>query len=605
MPRLPDDFLQELLARVDIVDLVSSQVRLTRKGRNFWGLCPFHNEKTPSFSVSPDKQIFYCFGCHEGGGPIQFLQKTRRMEFMEAVQELCDRTGMTMPETSSGDEGARDLRQQMFAANQDAARFFHRMLMSEPGKVGLDYLTRRGVGKKSIIPFGLGFAPDAWDALSRELGKKYSREVLVKASLLRQKDSRVYDAFRNRVMFPILNARKQVVAFGGRVMDGSEPKYLNSPETPVFSKSRNLYGLHLLPELKHIDTLLVTEGYMDVISVRSTGFLPVVASLGTALTTQQAAIIKRYTDTVCLCYDGDSAGQNAAWRGMGILKDAGLKVRVATLPAPMDPDDYARKYGKEGIDDLVEKALPMTEFQFQSLMKQADLTNPEGRLAYANAICRQVLSSMKSPLELSEYVHRLYTETGIREEDIRRELENLATAAAREPGYTSGLQLAPQQEKPEASESAQSRKLRVAERTVLALWVRGKISRQSMEHAGMDAEFFGDEAHRLLYAFLTEHEADVWNKPFSTYAHLLPQGAAGLVAGFLEEENYARISQEYLADCMTTVKLGALQRLYQQRLLSLASMSAQDRQQAMQEMKQLQERMHRLQEKPGTGRSPE
>ncbi len=595
MPRIPQEFLDELLSRVDIVELVGSQVPLTRKGRNYWGLCPFHNEKTPSFSVNAEKQIYYCFGCHEGGGPLQFLQKTRHMQFMEAVQELCDRTGMQMPETAR-DDGQQDLRRQMFDANRDAARLYHSILMGPEGRAGLDYLTRRGVGKNAIVPFGLGFAPDAWNTLERELGKKYPREILTKASLLRTKDGRAYDAFRNRVMFPILNARKQVVAFGGRVMDKSEPKYLNSPETPVFSKSRNLYGLHLLAGQKHIDTLLVTEGYMDVISVRSAGFLPVVASLGTALTVQPAQIIKRYTDSVCLCYDGDSAGQHATWRGMQLLKDAGLKVRIAELPPPMDPDDYARKYGLEGVRDLVDRSLPMTEFQFKVLGRDADLSSPEGRLAYADAVCRQILSAMKSPLELSEYVHRLYTETGIREEDIRAELEQLSRDEEGEKRRTSALSFRPESHAAEDRPVPVSRGLKVAERTILALWVRGKISSQTLEHEGLTEDDVEDETGKALFRFLLEHEAQVWGRPFNSFAQELPEGTESLVVGFLEEDAYGRISQAYFKDCVRSLKAAGLERRREALVRSIGTLPREKKAETLEEIQRIQNEIRSLQD---------
>ena len=334
----PERFLDELTERNDIVDVVSQYVRLTKKsGANLFGLCPFHSEKTPSFSVAPDKQIYHCFGCGKGGGVINFIMEIENLSFPDAVAFLARRANMPLPEEAQSEDTSR--RARFLQLNRDAARFFHETLKSPQGAPAQDYIRRRAISPAMVTRFGLGFAPDSWDSLANAMRKKgYGDQELFEAGLVKHgKSGGVYDAFRNRLMFPVIDVRGSVIGFSGRILGDGEPKYLNSPETPVFSKSHNLFGLNLAKKSKNGYIILV-EGNIDVVSLHQAGFDGAVASLGTSLTGEQARLISRYTNEVILCYDSDEAGRKAASRAIGILEKLDLKVRVLQVPGAKDPD---------------------------------------------------------------------------------------------------------------------------------------------------------------------------------------------------------------------------------------------------------------------------
>ncbi|MCI8688268.1 MAG: DNA primase, partial [Lawsonibacter sp.] len=328
---LPDRFLDELLARTDIVDLVSESVRLTRKGNSYWGCCPFHSEKTPSFHVVPDRQMYKCFGCGKGGGAVNYVMELENLPFKDAIAVLAQRVGMQVPEFGAA-PGARERREKILTINKQAARTFHRWLHGPEGAEGLNYLRRRGLSPRTLTNFGLGFAPNRWDGLITELAAQgYDKRDLLDAGLaVSSKDGRIYDRFRNRVMFPIIDVRGNVIGFGGRVMDDSVPKYLNSPDTPVYNKSRNVFALNIAKTSK-AGRVILTEGYMDTISLHQAGFDSAVASLGTALTEEHGQLLSRYFKEAVIAYDGDGAGVAAAQRAIPILEKAGLKVKVLRM----------------------------------------------------------------------------------------------------------------------------------------------------------------------------------------------------------------------------------------------------------------------------------
>ena len=340
----PERFLDELTERNDIVDVVSQYVRLTKKsGANLFGLCPFHSEKTPSFSVAPDKQIYHCFGCGKGGGVINFIMEIENLSFPDAVAFLARRANMPLPEEAQSEDTSR--RARLLELNRDAARFFHDMLKSPQGAPAQDYVRRRAISPAMVTRFGLGFAPDSWESLANAMRRKgYSDQEMFEAGLVKHgKSGGVYDAFRNR----------SVIGFSGRILGDGEPKYLNSPETPVFSKSHNLFGLNLAKKSKNGYIILV-EGNIDVVSLHQAGFDGAVASLGTSLTPEQARLISRYTNEVVLCYDSDEAGKKAASRGIGILEKLDLKVRVLQVPGAKDPDEFIKKNGADAFRNLID-----------------------------------------------------------------------------------------------------------------------------------------------------------------------------------------------------------------------------------------------------------
>ena len=368
----PEEFLEELAEKNPIGDVVGQYVSLTRRGSNLFGLCPFHNEKTASFSVAPEKGIYYCFGCHKGGGVVNFIMEIEGLDYPDAVRYLAKRAGLVVPEDERQGTSNYRHKERLWQLCRDAARYYHQCLKSPEGKVGLDYLMSRGLSADTIVRFGLGFAPNRWDSLIKAmLEKGYTREEMAEAGLARsrkrQKENKdgtiteydsYYDWFRNRVMFPIIDVRGNVIGFGGRVMDQSEPKYLNSPESTVFNKRKNLFALNVAKKTK-MEMLVLTEGYMDTITMHQYGFDCAVASLGTSLTQEQAGMLSKYTKQMVLCYDGDQAGQNAAKRAISILEKTGVSVRVLRMQGAKDPDEFLRKYGADQF-----KALLMSDSSF-------------------------------------------------------------------------------------------------------------------------------------------------------------------------------------------------------------------------------------------------
>lgn len=410
----PTQWLDELLSKNDITDVISSYVELKPKGRKLWGLCPLHGEKTPSFSVSPDKQLFYCFGCHAGGSVIQFIMSMEHLGYGEAVRFLAERVHMSMPEEVNDAElqKKRAYRRRLQEANRLAARYFCMELLGERGGPGRAYAQKRGLNKDILLRFGIGYAPEGWENLKTHLMEQgYTQKELEDAGLLavNREKGRSYDAYRNRLIFPIQGIDGQVLGFGGRVLDDSKPKYINTGDTPLYNKRNNLYGLHLLKGEKLSDIVMV-EGYMDVIGLYKAGVKNAVASLGTALTVQQARLLKRYVQQVYIAYDGDSAGQNATLRGLDILSAEGLSVRVIVFPDDLDPDEYTAKYGREGFEALKRNALTLSEFKLGTLSCGVDLADENQREKYAMNACAYIATLQ--PLEQERYYKQVSEKTG-------------------------------------------------------------------------------------------------------------------------------------------------------------------------------------------------
>lgn len=375
-------FLDELTARSDIVDVVSRYVQLKRSGANYFGLCPFHNEKSPSFSVSPDKQIFYCFGCGQGGGVISFVMRAEGLEFPDAVAFLAKQCGLPVPEDTQDPQAGRR-RERLLNLMRDAARFYYAELWKPENQRVQQYFARRGLRRGTMNRFGLGYAPDSFFATMDAMqAKGYTKEELLACGLAaRSEKGNLYDKFRNRVMFPIIDQRGNVIAFGGRVMDDSKPKYLNSPETSIFHKGRNLFALNLARKTKN-DYFILAEGYMDVIVLHQAGFDSAVASLGTSLTDEQARIIARHTKNIIISYDADGAGQAASQRAIDILKKADLNVRVLKIPGAKDPDEFIREKGPDAFRRLIEHSEDHNAFRLENIAAKFDLEEDEQRVAF-------------------------------------------------------------------------------------------------------------------------------------------------------------------------------------------------------------------------------
>ncbi|MEG1524016.1 MAG: DNA primase [Clostridia bacterium] len=410
----PESWMNELIAKNDIVTVISSYMELKPKGRRLWGLCPLHGEKTPSFSVSQDKQMFYCFGCHAGGTVIQFIMDMERLSFLEAVKFLADRAGVQMPEEVDDRrmQQERAYRDRMYDACKMAARFYMEMLLGPEGNPGRKYLKDRGITSEAVKRFGIGYAPDSWDALMRYLfNKGFTQQELLDAGLLMKnvQSDRVYDAYRGRVIYPIVGTNGRVLGFGARVLNNDKPKYINTGDTPIYNKRMNLYGLNLQKGAQLTD-LVIVEGYMDVIGLHQAGVANVVASLGTALTIQQARLIKRYVTTVFIAYDGDAAGQNAMIRGLDILSGEGLSVRVIVFPNGQDPDEFVRTHGKEAFEALKDRALSLNAYKIESMSHGFELSNENAREQFARETCRFIASL--EPIEQDRYYQQLAQKTG-------------------------------------------------------------------------------------------------------------------------------------------------------------------------------------------------
>lgn len=418
----PDHWMSELLSKSDIVTVVSSYIELRPKGRRLWGLCPVHGEKTASFSVSPDKQLYYCFGCHIGGSVIQFIMDVEHMTFHEAVEHLANRAGLAMPQevNDAAMMQERAKRERLAEACQLAARFFMETLLGEGGAAGRAYLKKRDISSDAVKRFGIGYAPSEWEALKKHLGDKgFTPEELVEAGLLvKNADTgRTYDAYRGRVIFPIIAANGRVIGFGARVLNNEDkPKYINTGDTLLYNKRNNLYGLNLQKSGKLTDLVMV-EGYTDVIGLYEAGVTNAVASLGTALTQQQARLLKRYVGSVYIAYDGDAAGQNATIRGLDILTAEGLNVRVIVFPGGQDPDEFVRANGKEGFDRLKEEALSLNAFKLVALARNYDLSKETEREQYTMEACRFI--GTLTPVERERHYQQLSKQTGYSMDTLR------------------------------------------------------------------------------------------------------------------------------------------------------------------------------------------
>lgn len=409
----PQNFLDELIARNDIVDVVGGYVALTRKGGNLFGLCPFHSERTPSFSVSPDKQIYYCFGCKRGGGVINFIMEEEGLSFPDAVRFLAKRAGLEIPEEDGNRDAARR-RQRLLDLNRDAARFYYDLLQKPEGRAVQEYLDKRQIHRATAIKFGMGASPDSWDTLlSAMTAKGYSKEELLTAGLVVQgKGGHLYDKFRNRLMLPVVDVRGDVVAFGSRVLDKSEPKYMNSPETPVYSKRRVLYGLNLAKKSKR-SNIILCEGNLDIVTLHQAGFDNAVASMGTALTVEQTRLLSRYTKELVLCYDNDSAGKIATERALQILTNSEFTVRVLQLPRRMadgelvkqDADDFIKYQGADAFERLLSGSENGVEFRMTQIAAKYDLTDDPSRVAYCEEIS-DLVAGLSNPVEREIYTAR-------------------------------------------------------------------------------------------------------------------------------------------------------------------------------------------------------
>lgn len=418
----PDELIEEVRMKNDIVDVISGYVRLQKKGSSYFGLCPFHNEKSPSFSVSGIKQMYYCFGCGAGGNVITFLMEYENVGFQEAVKMLADRAGIKLPEMEYSEEARRkeSRRAKLLEINKEAAKYFYYMLRSPKGKVGYQYLAKRELSDETMKKFGLGYADGAGSDLTAYLRSKGYEDELIKESGLIGFDEKrgMHDKFWNRVMFPIQDSNHRVIGFGGRVMGDAKPKYLNSPETMIFDKSRNLYGLNFARTSRK-GNIILCEGYMDVIAMHQAGFTQAVASLGTAFTTGQASLLRRYTEEVLLAYDSDGAGVNAALRAIGILKESGLRGRVINMQPYKDPDEFMKNLGAEAFQERIDQAENSFFFELRILEQNYNMNDPESKTAFHREIAKK-LCSFEEEVERENYIESVAEKYHIGFDNLRK-----------------------------------------------------------------------------------------------------------------------------------------------------------------------------------------
>jgi DNA primase len=540
MQKLPAEFIDELRTRYDIVELISQYVQLKKTGRNYFGLCPFHAEKTPSFSVSQDKQIFHCFGCGEGGNVYSFLMKIEGLTFPEAVRQLAERAGIPLPQTT-GSPAVRQaeltknrLRQLMQLAN----RYFQYQLQQPGGRAAKQYLQQRGVAEAAIDSFNLGWAPAAWRELKNFLLRRgYQEKELLTSGLLSVSNSTSYDRFRGRIIYPIWNPQGEVIAFGGRALGDEQPKYLNSPETPIFDKSKTLYAFHLAREaIRRHEQAVIFEGYMDVIAAHQAGIKQAVATLGTSLTEAQARLLRSQAKEVVIVYDADAAGQAAAWRGLQILRQAGCLVKVGRLPPGLDPDDYLRRFGGEVFRrEVIEKALLLVDYQLHSLVEQYNVEKDDERIHLFSRII-DVLAAVDNAMEREDYVQKAAKLHQLPAQAIREQTpKKTRPAASRQPT----LKVLPKQD---AAEKAPLQ--------ILALWARfpeliaetaAVLERDSIPEELRDVF----AAAQTATAFSPAHLLD-----------LLPsQKHRQIISRLLIEDNYdEKTAGKALADCVKYLK---------------------------------------------------
>lgn len=507
----PEELIEEVRSRSDIVSVISGSVKLTRKGSGYFGCCPFHNEKTPSFHVSPDRQTYHCFGCGVGGNVITFVMEYENYSFAEAVKQLADRAGIALPEKelTGAEKEQASLRSALLAVNGEAAKYYYYQLRSERGRRALAYLTDRGLDAETIRKFGLGYSLPMADDLYQYLKKKGFRdELLERAGLARIREKGVTDYFWNRVMFPIMDVNSRVIGFGGRVMGTGEPKYLNSPETKLFDKSRNLYGLHLARRTRR-QYMLLCEGYMDVIALHRAGFDCAVASLGTALTPGHASLLKRYTSNVIIAYDSDGAGVKAAMRAIPILREAGLSVRVLDMRPYKDPDEFIVHLGAEAYQKRIDEAVNFFLYQADVLSREYDFTNPEKKTDYQRALAVR-LAGFEDALERENYLQAVCQRQQIPETAMRAMMNRIG-----------GAQLKTRQDReedrevreeapgaaPEPRRAGAKREkdagMRDAQRRLLCLVVREDVTLAQIEKSIREDDFT-DDIYRELFRIICE-----------------------------------------------------------------------------------------------------
>lgn len=555
--RFTDDFIDKLRDSNDIESVISGYMELRRRGRTLTGLCPFHNEKTPSFTVYPETASYYCFGCGAGGDVINFVRNIENLDYIEAVKFLADRAGLKMPDDRA-DDTTSNLKRRIYEANREAARFYHETLFAENGKAQLDYLKRRNVPLKMIKHFGLGAAPDDWHALENHLREKgFKRDELVAANLLRYSDKNgkryYYDAFRAKVMYPVIDLRGNVVAFGGRVLDNSKPKYINTSDTLVYKKSNELFALNFAKNGNE-RKIILCEGYMDVIALHGAGFENAVAGLGTALTPEQVSLISRYADEVALCYDSDEAGQKAVRAAINLFSKTGVRVKVIKLQGGKDPDEIIRTHGKESFAKLLNTADNDTEYKLSVIRSKYDVDTPDGKVNFLREAATFLAGA--DALGRDVYAMRLSDELGVSKDAI---LQHIKEAAKREhyrkakTEFSDAQKKAQEMEKNVDPQRVKNMRAARAEDTILITLLNNGSFYNSFKDR-LKSDIFFTPVNKRIFEIISER---LENRESIDIAHLsqfLTSDETGAVARLLSRQSMVSNTVKECEDCLKVLE---------------------------------------------------
>ncbi|MBQ1688732.1 MAG: DNA primase [Lachnospiraceae bacterium] len=537
----PEEIIEEVRQRNDIVDIIGSYVKLKKTGSNYMGLCPFHNEKSPSFSVSGQKQMYHCFGCGVGGNVFTFLMEYENFTFVEAIKYLADRCGMQLPEVAQSEENRKqaDLRNQILEINKEAAKFYVYQLHNEIGSIGLQYLKGRALTEETIRKFGLGFASKNGGLYAYLKQKGYQDQILRETGLFTLDESKgVRDKFWNRVMYPIMDKNSKVIGFGGRVMGDGKPKYLNSPETKVFDKSRNLYGLQVARTAR-TQSIILCEGYMDVIAMHQAGFTNAVASLGTAFTGLQANLLKRYAEEILLLYDSDSAGVKAALRAIPILKEAGLRAKVVQLKPYKDPDEFIKALGPEAFQERLDHALNSFYFEIQVLEQSYNMQDPEEKTKFYNEMAKKLLQ-FSEEIERNNYIEAMAQQYRISYEDLKKLVHRYGAQMVVAPDYNNREQKHAIKQKEEDSIKASQK--------ILLTWLLEDVSLFDKVRKVLNLEDFREEPfHTVAAMVFQQYDAEGRVEPAKIINHFQSKEEQSLVASMFNKslgQEYSRMEME-------------------------------------------------------------
>lgn len=541
--RFPTAWMDDFYSRVDIVQVVSAYVPLKKNGSRYWGLCPFHHEKTPSFSVNGEQNLYYCFGCKAGGNVVQFVEEMEHLTYREAVEYLARQIHMPIPETQEDPdyERRRSQRERLLGANKAAARWYHAQLWLPENQRILDYLHKRGLDDGTIRKFGLGAAPEEWDALTRALEQQgYTQDELRLAGLTVVKQETRFDMFRSRAIFPIIDAQGQVLGFGGRAMGDAQPKYLNTSDTPVFNKRKGVYAANLLRKQRDLKRVILVEGYMDVVALIQHGVNGVVATLGTALTNEQARLLKRYAPEIWVSYDGDSAGQHAIMRALEIFEQEDIRARVLFFPDNLDPDEFIRQRGLDAFEHL--RPLKAAEYRMQRAKEDLDLSDDDQRIEYAKR-CAQILSKVREPVELETYLQTLAVQTGF-SKDVLRQQMGLSIAEANNAK--------PPRERIIRRRAGDAPAASMPEKTLIALLVSGLMPKDAV----LDTDFDDPQLHMLAQKLLAGSSPAAILAECETEQQRVAYSEAFALNAEITQDNAAAVAE----DCLRTIRQTRLQR---------------------------------------------